>query len=65
MVQKEKNVRYETILSIIYYAKGPEEQLKKYLSQVEDLENRRLLAIKLKIYDIVIEVSQLNPNLYK
>lgn len=55
MVQKH-NVSYETIFYIIYNGKGPNEQLKKYLSLIEDLERRSLLAMKLKITDVVIEV---------
>ncbi|CAF0707334.1 unnamed protein product [Brachionus calyciflorus] len=62
IVQRQQNVRYETILSILYYAKAPEEILKKYLSLVEDLENRRILANKLKFYDVVIETFKLQKD---
>ncbi|RNA04268.1 spermatogenesis-defective 39 -like protein, partial [Brachionus plicatilis] len=55
MIQRQ-NVRYETIVSIVHYSNGPEEQIKKYLAMIEDLEYKKLLALKLRVYDIVIDV---------
>jgi hypothetical protein len=36
--------------------KGPQEQVKKYLSLVDDVNKRQTLGIKFKITDVVIEV---------
>ncbi len=55
MVQKPA-VSYETIVYMIVSLKGPNEQIKKYLSLVDDLEQRKSLASKLKLTDLVIEV---------
>ena len=57
MVQKPA-ISHESIFYIIYYLKGPTEQIKKHLALVEDVERRRHLAMKLKYTDIVIEVSK-------
>jgi hypothetical protein len=55
-VVHKPSIPYESIFYIIYYLEGPKEQIKKYLALVEDVERRRMLAIKLKYADIVIEV---------
>jgi hypothetical protein len=54
---KSPPVSFETIVFIISKVeKGHPEQIKKYLSLVEDVERRQALAIKFKITDVVLEV---------
>ena len=55
---KSPPVSFETIVFIISKVKGPQEQIKKYLSMVENVDKRQTLAIKFKITDIVIEVHK-------
>ena len=61
MVQKLA-VSYETIVYIICRIKGPSEQIKKYLSMVDDIEQRKTLAIKLKLTDVVIEAFKIQRD---
>ncbi len=56
---KNPPVSFETIVFIISNAKGPIEQIKKYLSQIENIERRQVLAIKFKLTDVVIDVSSI------
>ena len=53
---KSPPVSFETIVFIISKVKGPPEQIKRYLSLVDDVNKRQTLAIKFKITDVVIEV---------
>lgn len=55
VVQKQ-TIPYMTIFYIILNAKGPNEQLKKYMSLIPDLDARKQLAVRLKIIEIVIDV---------
>lgn len=53
---KSPPVSFETIVYIISKVKGPQEQIKKYINLVENVEKRQALANKFKATDIVIEV---------
>lgn len=54
---KNTVVPFETIVNIISNVKGPEEQLKKYLLLIEDLDRRMNLAVKFKSTDVIVDVS--------
>ena len=51
-------VSFETIVYMITNAKGPAEQIKKYLNLIESIERRQALALKFKLSDVVIEVEK-------
>jgi hypothetical protein len=65
MMQKI-TVPYETIVYIICKTKGgspqPTEQIKKYLSLIDDIEQRKTLALKLKLTDVVIEAFKVQKD---
>lgn len=62
MVQKLA-VPYETIVYIICKIKGPpSDQIKKYLSLVDDVEQRKTLAMKLKLTDVVIDAFKVQKD---
>lgn len=53
---KSPPVSFETIVFIISRVKGPPDQIRKYLNQIENIERRQALALKFKIVETVIEV---------
>lgn len=54
---KTPPVSFETIVFIISKVRGPNEQIKKYVSQIENLDKKQTLAIKFKLTEVVIEVK--------
>ena len=49
-------VSYETIVYTLVASKSPMDQVAKYLAKWEDVDEKRSLAVKLKLTDVVIEV---------
>lgn len=59
---KNPPVSYETIVFIISHVKGPSEQIKKYLSLIENVERRQTLAMKFKQTEVVIETFKIQRD---
>jgi len=55
MVQKPL-VSFETIVYILVNLKAPNDQLRRYLGLVDDLDLRKELAMKLKLTDLIVDV---------
>lgn len=55
MVQKPL-VSFETIVYILVNLKAPNDQIRRYLGLVDDLDLRKDLAMKLKLTDLIVDV---------
>jgi hypothetical protein len=56
MMKKSFDLPWECVASIIFSAKGPTDEVKKYIRLIADAQIREQFAVKYKLHDLVIEV---------